>query len=78
MLEAQNKEEKIVVVINQIGNGKETEFTVNKNGVLYYKNRVYVPDCNDLRKLILEEAHCGSFSIHPGTTKIYRDLKMSF
>ena len=78
VLEAQKKDEKIIVVINQIGNGKETEFTVNKNGVLYYKDRVCVPDCNDLRKSILEEAHSGPFAIHPGSTKKYRDLKMSF
>ena len=78
VLEAQKKDEEIVVVINHIGNGKETEFTVNKNGVLYYKDRVCVADCNDLRKSILEEAHSGSFSIHPGSTKMYRDLKMSF
>ena len=78
VLEAQKKDEKITVVINQIGNGKETEFTVNENGVLYYKDRVCVPDCNDLRKSILEEAHSGSFTIHLGRTKMYRDLKMPF
>ena len=71
VLEAQKKDEKIAVVINQIGNGKETEFTVNKNGVLYYKDWVCVPDCNDLRKSILEEGHSGSFAIHPGSTKMY-------
>ena len=78
VLEAHRKDEKIAAIINQIRNGKETEFTVNENGVLYYKDRVYVPDCNDLRKSILEEAHSGSFAIHPGSTKMYRDLKMSF
>ena len=78
VLEAQKKDEKITVVINQIGNGKETEFTVNENGVLYYKDQVCVPDCNDLRKFILEEAHSGPFAIHPGSTMMYRDLKMSF
>ena len=78
VLEAQKKDEKIAATINQIGNGKETEFTVNENGVLYYKDRVCVPDCNDLRKSILEEAHSGSFAIHPGSTKMYQDLKMSF
>ena len=78
VLEAQKKDEKITVVINQIGNGKETEFTVNENGVLYYKDRVCVLNCNDLRKSKLEEAHSGSFAIHPDSTKIYRDLKMSF
>ena len=78
VLEAQKKDERITAVINQIGNGKETEFTVNKNGVLYYKDQVCVPDCNDLRKSILEEAHSGPFAIHPGSKKMYQDLKMSF
>ena len=78
VLEAQRKDEKIVVIVSQIVNGKEIEFTVNEDGVLYYKDRVCVPDDNDLRKAILEEAHSGSFAIHPGSTKMYQDLKMSF
>ena len=45
---------------------------------MYYKDRVCVPDDNDLRKAILEEAHSGYFTIHPDSTKMYQDLKMSF
>ena len=68
---AQKNDEKISAIIKQIGNGKETKFTVNENGVLYYKDRVYVPEDNDLRKAILDEEHSGSFAIHPGSTKMY-------
>ena len=78
VLVAQKKYEKISAIIDQIGDGKETEFTVNENGVLYYKDRVCVPDDDELRKAILEEAHSGSFAIHPSSTKMYQDLKMSF
>ena len=78
VLEAQKKDEKIVVIVSQIGNGKEIEFIVNEDWVLYYKDRVCVPDDNDLRKVILEKAHSGSFVIHPCSTKMYQDLKMSF
>ena len=76
--EAQKNDEKIFAIVKQIGDDKVTEFTVNENGVLYYKDWVCVPDDNDLRKAILEEAHSGSFAIHPGGTKMYQDLKMSF
>ena len=76
--ETQKKDEKIVVIVSQIGNSKEIAFTVNEDGVLYYKDRVCVPNDNDLRKAILEKAHSGSFAIHPGSTKMYQDLKMSF
>ena len=78
VLQAQKKDEKIYAIMIQIGDGKETEFTVNENRVLYYKDRVCVPDVKDLRKAILEEAHSRSFTIHPGSTKMYQDLKMSF
>ena len=78
VLEAQRKDEKIYVIVSQSGDGKETEFEVNEDRVLYYKYRVCVPDDNDLRKAILEEAHGGSFAIYPGSTKMYQDLKMSF
>ena len=78
VLEAQKRDEKISAIVSQIGNDKETEFTVKENGVLYYKDRVCVLDDNDLRKAILEKAHNGYFSIHPSSTKMYQDLKMSF
>ena len=71
VLEAQKKDEKIAAIVSQIGNDKEIEFTINEDGILYYKDRVCVPDDNDLRKAILEEAHSGSFSIHLSSTKMY-------
>ena len=37
-----------------------------------------MPDVKDLRKLILCEARDTAYSIHPGSTKIYYDLKERF
>jgi hypothetical protein len=37
-----------------------------------------VPDVGDLRKLILSEAHDTAYSVHPGSTKMYYDLKERF
>ena len=78
VLRAQKKDEKIAAIISQIGNGKKTEFTENEDGVLYYKDRVCVPNDSELKKDILEEAHSGSFATHPGSTKMYQDLKVSY
>ena len=72
------EDEKISAIISQIGNGKETEFTDNEDGVLYYKDLVCVPNDSELKKAILEEAHSGSFSMHPSSTKMYQDLKVSY
>jgi hypothetical protein len=34
-----------------------------------------VPKNEDLKKRILDEAHLSKFSMHPGSTKMYHDLK---
>ena len=43
-----------------------------------YRDRVCVPNDDELKKSILQEAHSGSFSMHPGSTKMYQDLKTSY
>ena len=42
------------------------------------KGRVCVPRVDDLINTILTEAHSSRYSIHPGATKMYRDLKQHF
>ena len=57
---------------------KETEFTTKENGFLYYRDHVCVPNDDELKKSILKEAYSGSFAKHPGSTKMYQDLKTSY
>jgi hypothetical protein len=37
-----------------------------------------VPKDFELRRKIMDEAHCLQYSIHPGTNKMYQDLKKNF
>ena len=78
MLEAQKSDEKIFAIVSQNRERKETEFSMNEDGFLYYRDRVYVPNDDELKKSILEEAHSGSFVMHLGSTKMYQDLKTSY
>ena len=71
VLEAQKNDEKISAIVKQIEGGNETEFEVKGDRSLYYKNRVCVPNDCELKKAIVDEAHSGSFAIHPGSTKMY-------
>ena len=50
---------------------------MNEDGSLSYRDWVCVPNDDELKKSILEEAHNGSFIMHPGSTKMYQDLKTS-
>ncbi|XP_070005367.1 uncharacterized protein [Nicotiana sylvestris] len=45
------------------------------DGTLRYRGRLCVPDVNGLRERIISEAHNSRYSIHPGSTKMYHDLK---
>ena len=78
VLEAQKNDEKIFAIVSQIGEGKGIEFSMKEDGSLYYKDRVCVTNDSELKKAILEEAHNGSFAMHPGSTKMYQDLKVSY
>ena len=51
---------------------------MNEDGSLYYRDRVCVPNADELKKSILEEAYSGSFAMHPDNTKMYQDLKTSY
>ena len=44
------------------------------DGVLKVEKRIYVPNVEGLRREIPEEAHCSSYAMHLGNTKMYRSL----
>ncbi|KAK8600587.1 hypothetical protein V6N12_050440 [Hibiscus sabdariffa] len=52
-----------------------SNFTLHLNGLMYFKDRICVPNDEELKKEILKEAHRSSFLIHPRSVKMYKDLK---
>ncbi|XP_049383055.1 uncharacterized protein LOC125847489 [Solanum stenotomum] len=52
--------------------------TFDSNGVLKVDGRFCVPRAGGLIQLILSEAHDSRYSIHPGTTKMYHDLRQHY
>jgi hypothetical protein len=53
-------------------------FTFDDDGLLRFKNQIYVPPNDELRSLILNEAHRAVYMAHPGVTKMRADLKPLF
>ena len=47
------------------------DFVITHNGMLVMKGRICVANVNDLRRVIMEEAHCSAYTMHPDNTKIY-------
>jgi hypothetical protein len=50
-------------------------FHQDRMGILWFVDILVVPKNRDLKKRILDEAHLSIFSMHPGSTKMYHDLK---
>ncbi|GKE25993.1 putative reverse transcriptase domain-containing protein [Tanacetum coccineum] len=45
------------------------------DGTLCLNGRSWIPCRDDLRELIMNESHKSKYSIHPGSDKMYQDLK---
>jgi hypothetical protein len=69
---------KIQEIKEQIKEEKAPGFSIDEQGTLWYKKRLCVPDVIEIRELILCEAHDSAYSIHPGCTKMYHDLKSRY
>jgi transposase InsO family protein len=56
--------------------GKAKCYTVDEQGIVSCDGRLVVPA--SLRELVLKEAHDTPLSIHPGSIKMYQDVKQSY
>ena len=70
---AQMEDEKLNEMLD-----KTPDMVVDSNRVIKFRGRLWVPNDDALRRDILEEAHRSKFSIHPGVTKMYQDLKRTY
>ncbi|XP_073120546.1 uncharacterized protein [Henckelia pumila] len=48
------------------------------DGIVRFRGQIWVPACDYLRVTIMAEAHTSSYSINPGSTKMYRDLQQLY
>jgi hypothetical protein len=74
----QKDDEKINKIRQLIFDGKVPDFREDDEGVVWFKDWLCVLDIKSIRELILKEAHETTYSIHPGSEKMYQDLKKQF
>ncbi|KAL0537135.1 hypothetical protein IC582_026105 [Cucumis melo] len=55
--------------------GQAVEFSISSDGGLLFERRLCVPSDSAVKTELLSEAHSSPFSMHPGSTKMYQDLK---
>jgi hypothetical protein len=74
----QKFDEKIKEIKTQINLGKAPNFTIDEQGIVWFKKGICVPEIEHLRQLILREAHDSAYPIHPGSTKMYQNRKEKY
>ncbi|GJS52656.1 putative reverse transcriptase domain-containing protein [Tanacetum coccineum] len=68
-----SKEENIKA--EQFIRGMDKSFEIHPDGTRCIKNQSWLPLFGNLRDLIMHESHKSKYSIHPGSNKMYHDLK---
>nr|GEZ69354.1 retrotransposon protein, putative, Ty3-gypsy subclass [Tanacetum cinerariifolium] len=53
-------------------------FEIHHDGTRYHNKRIWLPKFGGLRDLIMHELHKSKYSIHPGSDKMYQDLKQLY
>ncbi|XP_075080213.1 uncharacterized protein LOC142165745 [Nicotiana tabacum] len=74
----QFEDPELVKIKESIPFQKKQLFEQTDNGILKYKGRWCVPNGGELRKQIMTEMHQSWYSVHPGSTKMYHDLRQLY
>ena len=73
------QEEKLVRKVKKIMSGEIGEnFSISQDGMLTMKGRICVSNVEDLRKMFMEEAHYLAYTMHSGSTKMFRTIKENY
>ena len=75
ILEAQLADERVGNIKEQINRGIEIPFQILLRGLVAMDKLVYLTNNKLLNDEILKETHESRFTTHPGSTKMYWDLK---
>lgn len=52
-------------IVEEVKEGKGPEFKQMEDAVLWYGNRLCVPNKKEIQELILREAHRSMYIVHP-------------
>ena len=78
IVEAQVRDSEWEKILNEMETKPADGYSKASDERLLYQGRLCVPMVEELRNEILKEAHSSPFVMHPGSTKMYQDIKPHF
>jgi hypothetical protein len=76
--EGQLEDAKLKEIRQLTWDNKVRDFSEDSQSTLWLGKRICVPNLKPIKELILIEAHDSAYSIHPDSTKMYKDLKTRY
>ncbi|KAL0285593.1 UNVERIFIED_CONTAM: Transposon Ty3-I Gag-Pol polyprotein, partial [Sesamum radiatum] len=76
--EAQDKDKYLQKMKTKVQERKNNQFIIQDDGMLLNGKCVCAPNVEELRTEIMQEARYAPYAMHPGSTKMYRDLKLYY
>ena len=77
-IDSQRGDPSLNKILDQLTIDPVNSFSKTRDDGLLCQGRLCVSAVSEIRNTILTEAHNSPFSIHPGGTKMYQDLKQYF
>jgi hypothetical protein len=75
---AQQQDRLLQEARKRVGDGKTREFSIDENDLIRFRGCLCVPQKSEVKMDILREDHKMPYTVHPGETKMYQDLKQNF
>jgi hypothetical protein len=75
MQKGQLEDAKLKEIRQLIQDNNTGDFLEDSQGTLWLGKWICVPNLKPIKESILREAHDSAYSIHPGSTNMYKDLK---
>ena len=72
ILEVQKSDVELLKMLEKL------DFHQGPNGAILFKGRLCIHKDVALRERVMVEAHRSNFFIHPGSTKMYKDMRRSY
>ena len=63
-------------MIHAVSRGKKKDLRIRDyDGMLMQGDKMYVPNIEELKRDILDEAHISAYAMHPESTKMYHTIR---
>ncbi|KAA0036538.1 pol protein [Cucumis melo var. makuwa] len=75
IIAAQLNDPYLVEKRSMVETGQGEDFSISSDDGLMFEGRLCVPEDSAVKTELLTEAHSSPFTMHPGSTKMYQDLR---